>query len=252
MRLKDKVIIITGAAGAGIGQASARRFAEEGAKIVVSDAHPKRTGEMADKIASECGVETLGVVCNVRNRDEVQNLVDSAMEKFGRIDGLMNNAGINVLSDVKDMTDEQWDLVMEVVLRGTFYCTRAVLPHMIAGGRGGAIVNLSSTAGLEGSEQQSHYSAAKAGIVGFTKAVAKEVAEHNIRVNAIAPGLIMNPFLERIYPPERLDYLLSLPPLRRRGEPRDIANTALFLMGEEGSYLTGQTLCLSGGRIMIP
>lgn len=252
MRLKDRVIVITGAAGAGIGRACARRFAEEGAKLVLSDAHEKRTLAAAEEVAREFGVEAVGVVCNVRERAQVDALMAEAMSRFGRIDGLVNNAGINVLSSCIDMTDEQWNLVLDVCLRGTFHCVRAALPHMIAGGRGGAIVSLSSTAGLEGSPQQSHYSAAKAGIVAFSKAVAREVAEHGVRLNCIAPGLIMNPHLERIYPPERLEVMLQRAPLRRRGEPRDIANAALFLLCDEGSYLTGQTLCLSGGHVMIP
>lgn len=251
MRLKDKVIVITGAAGAGIGQASARRFAQEGARLVLSDAHAKRTEQMAETIARDHGVETLGVVCNVRERAEVDNLMKRAVERFGRIDGLMNNAGINVLTNCVDMTDEQWSLVIDVCLRGTFYCVRAALPYMIEQ-KSGAIVSLASTAGLEGSPQQSHYAAAKAGIIAFSKAVAKEVAEHNIRLNCIAPGLIMNPFLEKIYPPDRLNEMLKRAPLRRRGEPKDIANAALFLLCDEGSYLTGQTLCLSGGHVMIP
>jgi 3-oxoacyl-[acyl-carrier protein] reductase len=206
---------------------------------------------MAETVARDHGVETLGVVCNVREREQVENLMARAVERFGRIDGLMNNAGINVLTNCVDMTDEQWSLVYEVCMRGTFYCVRAALPYMIQQ-KGGAIVSLASTAGLEGSPQQSHYAAAKAGIIAFSKAVAKEVAEHNIRLNCIAPGLIMNPFLERIYPPERLAEMLERAPIRRRGEPRDIANAALFLLCDEGSYLTGQTLCLSGGHVMIP
>lgn len=251
MRLKDRVIVITGAAGKGIGFASARRFAQEGAKVVMSDAHAKRTSEAAEAVAREFGTETLGVVCDVRQKDQVENLMARAVERFGRIDGLMNNAGINVLTNVVDMTDEQWSLVIDVCLRGTFYCVRAALPQMIKQ-KSGAIVSMASTAGLEGSPQQSHYAAAKSGIVAFSKAVAKEVAEHNIRLNCIAPGLIMNPFLERIYPPDRLEKMLERAPLRRRGEPLDIANAALFLLCDEGSYLTGQTLCLSGGHVMIP
>ncbi len=251
MRLKDKVVVITGAAGVGIGGACARRFAQEGAKIVMSDAHAKRTEEAAQKVASEFGVETLGVECDVRRRDQVENLMKSAHARFGRIDALVNNAGINVLSNVVDMTDEQWDLVINVCLRGTFYCVRAVLPYMIEQ-KAGAIVSLSSTAGLEGSVQQCHYAAAKAGIIAFTKTVAKEVAIHNIRLNCIAPGLIMNPFLERIYPKEKLEENLKRAPLRRKGEPLDIANAALFLICDEGSYMTGQTMCLSGGHVMIP
>ncbi len=251
MRLKDKVIVVTGAAGAGIGQTSARRFAAEGANIVVSDTHEARTMAAAEAIRTEFGVDAIGVLCDVTKQDQVDGLIAAALERFGRIDGLLNNAGINVLTDCVDMTDEQWDLVLDVCLKGTFRCVRAVLPTMIAQ-QSGAIVSLSSTAGLSGSAHQAHYSAAKAGIVSFSKAVAREVAEHGIRLNCIAPGLIMNPFLQRIYPADQLESHLADIPLPRKGEPTDIANTALFLLSDEGSYLTGQTLCVSGGATMIP
>ena len=251
MRLEDKVIVVTGAAGAGIGQTSARRFAEEGAAIVVSDTHEARTLSAAEAIKSDYGVEAIGVLCDVRDQAQVDGLIAAALDRFGRIDGLLNNAGINVLTQCVDMTDEQWDLVLDVCLKGTFRCVRAVLPSMIKQ-KSGAIVSLSSTAGLMGSANQAHYAAAKGGIVSFSKAVAREVAEHNVRLNCIAPGLIMNPFLERIYPADSLAAYLDDIPLPRKGEPLDIANAALFLMSEEGSYMTGQTLCLSGGSWMIP
>ncbi len=251
MRLKDRVIIVTGGAGAGIGQMSARRFAEEGARIVLSDAHEGRAHSVAAAIAEDYGVDTLGVACDVRERQQVEELVAKTKDRFGRIDGLMNNAGINVLTQVVDMTDEQWDLVLDVCLRGTFYCCRAVLPTMIEQ-KSGSIVSLASTAGLSGSSGSAHYGAAKAGIIGFTKSAAQEVAEYGVRLNCIAPGLIMNPFLERIYPKEDLERYLAASPLKRNGEPLDIANAALFLMCDEGSYLTGQTLSLSGGSVMLP
>ena len=251
MRLQDKVVVVTGAAGAGIGHASASRFAEEGAAVVVSDAHEGRTNAVAEAIAADHGVETLAVVCDVRSREQVENLFRCAVEKFGRVDGLLNNAGINVLTKIVDMTDEQWSLVLDVCLRGTFYCVRAALPTMIEQGSG-SIVSLASTAGLRGGTNQAHYAAAKAGIIGFSKAAALEAAPHGVRVNCIAPGLIMNPFLERIYPREELEGYIAATPLSRQGEPLDIANAALFLMSDEGSYLTGQTLCLSGGSVMVP
>lgn len=251
MRLKDKVIVVTGGAGAGIGQTSARRFAEEGANIVLSDSHEARSQSVAASIGEDFGVETIGVPCDVRQKDQVENLMSRALERFGRIDGLMNNAGINVLSKVVDMTDEQWDLVLDVCLRGTFYCCRAVLPTMIEQGSG-SIISLASTAGLSGSSGSAHYGAAKAGIIGFTKSAAREVAEYGVRLNCIAPGLIMNPFLEKIYPKEDLESYLAASPLKRKGVPLDIANAALFLMCDEGSYLTGQTLSLSGGSVMVP
>ncbi len=250
MRLQDKVIIVTGSAGAGIGQTSARRFAEEGANVVVSDTHEKRTKEASEMIRDDFGVESIGVLCDVTNQEHVDNLVAATLEKFGRIDGLMNNAGINVLNECVDITDEQWDLVFDVCIKGTFRCVRAVLPAMIKQ-ESGSIVSLSSTAGLEGAPNQCHYAAAKAGVVAFSKSVGNEVAKHGIRLNAIAPGLIMNPFLERIYPKEQLEGYLETIPLPRKGEPKDIANTALFLMSDEGYYLTGQTLCVSGGSWMV-
>ncbi len=251
MRLKDRVIVLTGAAGAGIGQTSARKFAEEGAKIVLSDTHEKRTVAAAEAIEKDFGVEAIGVLCDVRENDQVEALMRKAVERFGRIDGLLNNAGINVLADCVDMTDDQWNLVMEVCLRGTFYCCRAVLPTMIEQ-KSGSIVSLASTAGISGSAHQAHYAAAKAGIISFTKAVAKEVAAHNVRLNCIAPGLIMNPFLEKIYPKESLEESQSSILLPHKGEPGDIANAALFLMSDEGNYMTGQTLCMAGGAVMIP
>ena len=193
MRLQDQVAIITGAAGAGIGQTTARRFAQEGAHVVISDTHPRRTDEVAQAIASEYGVKTLSVLCDVMFRDQVDALVQRTVDTFGRVDILVNNAGRNMLSSVAEMTDEQWETVINVCLRGTFYCSRAVLKPMMAQKRGN-IVSLSSVAGLRPSDKQAHYSAAKAGIIGFTRTLALEVAPYNIRVNAIAPGLIYNDF----------------------------------------------------------
>lgn len=250
MRLKDQVAIITGAAGAGIGQATARRFAQEGAQIVVSDTHPRRTDEVAEQIGSEYGVKTLGVICDVLAREQVEALVQQTLDTFGRVDILVNNAGRNILSPLAEMTDEQWDTVINVCLRGTFYCCRAVLKPMMEQNRGN-IVSLSSVAGLRGSEQQAHYCAAKAGIIGLTRTLALEVAAHNIRVNAIAPGLIYNDFLRRIYPDDFFDKAARSIPLGRMGQPTDIANAILYLVSDEGSYMTGQTLSVNGGTFMF-
>jgi 3-oxoacyl-[acyl-carrier protein] reductase len=250
MRLQDQVAIITGAAGAGIGQATARRFAQEGAHIVISDTHPRRTDEVAQQIAGEFGVKTLGVICDVQSREQVDNLVQRTLDAFGRVDILVNNAGRNILAPVAEMTDEQWDVVLNVCLRGTFYCSRAVLKPMLEQRRGN-IVSLSSVAGLRPSEKQAHYSAAKAGIIGFTRTLALEVASHNIRVNAIAPGLIYNDFLRRIYPDDFFDKASRSIPLGRMGQPIDIANAILYLVSEEGSYMTGQVLSVNGGTFMF-
>lgn len=250
-RLQDQVVIVTGAAGTGIGQTSARLFAREGAKLIISDAHEKRTLQVAEAIAEETGAETLGVVCDVRDREQVEGLMRQTVDRFGRIDCLMNNAGLNVQVDCVSMSDDQWNMVLDVCLRGTFYCVRAALPYMIESGKG-SIVSMASTAGIEGTALQSHYSAAKAGIIAFTKAVAKEVAKNDIRLNCIAPGSIANPYLEKIFSGDSGTPTGESAPLGRRGEPRDVAFAALFLLSEEGGYMTGQTLSLSGGQIMIP
>jgi len=250
MRLKDQVAIITGAAGAGIGQATARRFAQEGAYVVISDTHPRRTDEVAQAIASEYGVKTLGVLCDVLFREQVEALVQRTVDTFGRVDILVNNAGRNILSSVAEMTDEQWDTVINVCLRGTFYCSRAVLKSMMAQKRGN-IVSLSSVAGLRPSDKQAHYSAAKAGILGFTRTLALEVAPYNIRVNAIAPGLIYNDFLRRIYPDSLFDNAAKQTPLGRMGQPSDIANAICYLVSDEASYVTGQTISINGGTLMF-
>ena len=250
MKLKDQVAIITGAAGAGIGQTTARRFAEEGAHIVISDTHPRRTDEVAQAIASEYGVNTLSVLCDVSMPEHVEALVQKTVESFGQVDILVNNAGRNMLSSVAEMTDEQWNTVLDVCLKGTFYCCRAVLKPMMAQKRGN-IVSLSSVAGLRPSEQQAHYSAAKAGIIGFTRSLAIEAAPHNIRVNAIAPGLIYNDFLRRIYPDDFFDNAAQNTPLGRMGQPRDIANAICYLVSDEASYVTGQVLSVNGGTFMF-
>ncbi|MHC1567940.1 MAG: SDR family NAD(P)-dependent oxidoreductase [Candidatus Syntropharchaeia archaeon] len=250
MKLENRVAIVTGAAGAGIGQAIARIFAEEGANVVVSDSHAKRAEKVAEEIKSSYGRDILGIECNVANREHVERMVKETVDKWGRIDILVNNAGINKLSLVVDMDDETWDLVMDVNLKGTFYCSRAVLPYMI-NQKYGRIVNLSSIVGWLGSgDGEAHYCAAKAGIMAFTKSLAREVGKYNITVNAIAPGLIWNEFLARIYPKEALDKYVENAPLGRAGVPEDIAKAVLFLVSDENSYITGETLCVSGGAFM--
>ena len=250
MKLSGKVAIVTAAAGAGIGQATARILAENGASVVVSDAHPNRPFTMADSIKEALGVSTLGVQCDVTDRAQVDDMVRKTLTSFGRIDILVNNAGTNRVSRVVDMTDEDWDLVIDVNLKGTFYGTRAVLPTMIKQGSG-RIINLSSVAGWMGAaDDGAPYCTAKAGMQAFTKVVAHEVAEHNITANAIAPGLIPNEFLGRLYPKEFFEEMKQKTPVKRDGKPTDIANAILFLVSDEASFITGETLCVSGGLYM--
>jgi 3-oxoacyl-[acyl-carrier protein] reductase len=248
--LEGRVAIVTAAAGAGIGHAIARRFADEGAQVLVTDAHARRVQELAEAMSKDFGREFVGLEVDVTNVGQVRSMVQAALDRYGQIDILVNNAGINRLEPVWEMSDETWNLVIGVNLTGTFYCTRAVLPHMIERKKG-AIVSLSSSAGWIGSDEgEAHYCAAKAGIQGFTRAVAAEVGRHGIRINAIAPGLIYNPFLERIYPPEFFQRIAARTPLGRVGEPTDIANLATFLASDQSSYITGEVFCISGGMYM--
>ena len=250
MRVKDRVAIVTAAAGAGIGQAIARTLAREGAHVVVTDAHPRRSIEVAEDIRKTTGQEALGLQVDVTNRQQIDDAVKQTLAKFGRVDILVNNAGINKLAPVWEMDDETWDLVLNINLKGTFMCTRAVLPAMIKQ-RSGRIVSISSVAGLAPeSEGGSHYSAAKAGMLGFTRGVANEVAKYNILVNAVAPGFVPNPFLARIYPAEALRKLEESVPLKRAQTPQDIANATLWLVSDENESVTGQCLCVSGGMFM--
>jgi 3-oxoacyl-[acyl-carrier protein] reductase len=250
--LEGKVAIVTAAAGAGIGQATARRFAEEGAQVVISDAHARRVQEVAQAMSRDCGRAVLGLAADVRNVDQVNAVVRTAVQEYGQVDILMNNAGMNRLSPVSEMDDETWHLVLDVNLTGTFNCTRAVLPHMIER-RAGSIINMASYVGWAGSgEGEAHYCAAKAGVMGFTRAVAAEIGKYAIRVNAIAPGLIYNEFLGRIYPKEYLQEFISHIPLGRPGEPADVADLALFLASDMSRYVTGDVLGISGGHYMHP
>ncbi len=248
--LDGRVALVTAAAGSGIGQAIARRFAQEGAQVLVTDAHGRRVQEVAAAMTKDFGRDFVALEVDVTNVGQVHGMVQTALGRYGQVDILVNNAGINRLEPVWEMSDETWNLVIGVNLTGTFHCTRAVLPHMIER-KQGAIVNMASSAGWMASDEgEAHYCAAKAGVMAFTRAVAAEVGRHGIRINAIAPGLIYNPFLDRIYPPEFFQRMAQSTPLGRVGEPPDIANLATFLAGDQSSYITGEVFCISGGMYM--
>lgn len=250
MKLKDQVAIVTAAAGAGIGQAIVRRFAAEGAHVVISDAHAKRPLALAEELSREHGREFLGLQVDATNKAQVEQMVQRTLDKYGRVDILVNNAGINKLEPAWEMSEETWDFVIRTNLYSTFYCTRAVLPHMVQR-RSGKIVSLASVAGWIGSNDgEAHYCAAKAAVMGYTRAVAAEVGKYGIRVNAIAPGLIYNEFLRRIYPDEMFKSVEKRTPLGRVGKPEDIANLALFLVSDESSFISGEVMCCSGGLYM--
>ncbi len=250
MKLLNRVALLTAAAGAGIGQATARIMAREGAKVVVTDAHEERAISVARAIHEERGTETLGMRCDVTRKEDVERVVAATLERFGRVDILFNNAGTNRPAHVVDMTDETWGLVINTSLSGTFYCCRAVLPAMIAQKRG-RIVSITSVAAFRGLKAgHAHYAAAKAGVMAFTRCLAMEAAEHCITVNTIAPSFIYNEFIPHIYPEEEIERMYEEIPYPRKGTPEDIANTVLFLVSDEGEYITGQTICVTGGSWM--
>jgi 3-oxoacyl-[acyl-carrier protein] reductase len=249
MRLKDKVAFLTGAAGAGIGQSAARLLAKEGARIVITDVHQERSRAVAEQIAKDLNADTLGIGCDVTQREAVEAAVRAALDAFGRIDILVNNAGTNRPTPVVTMADETWDLVLNTTLRGTFYCCRAVLPAMIRQSAG-RIVNIGSVAAFMGlGAGHAHYAAAKAGLTAFTRCLATEVAQHYITVNTVAPSFIYNEFIPHIYPEEEIKRMQDMIPYPRKGTPEDVARTVLFLV-TDGEYITGQTICVTGGSFM--
>jgi len=250
MRLKGKVALLTAAAGAGIGQATAKIMAREGANVVVTDMHPERPLSVAEEIRKEYGVETLGFRLDVTKREEIGDIVDRVLDRFGRIDILFNNAGTNRPAQIKDITDEAWETVIGTCLTGTFYTCRAVLPHMMNQDFG-RIVNVASTAAFQGLDHgHAHYAAAKAGVLAFTRCLAMEAAPRHITANTLAPSFIYNEFIPHLYPREEIDRMNRDIPYPRKGTPEDVANTALFLVSDEGEYITGQTLCVTGGSWM--
>lgn len=250
MRLKDKVALLTAAAGAGIGQATGRVMAREGAAVVITDMHEDRAKAVAGEIAEEYGVRTLGLKCDVTSAADVKNAVDVTLDTFGRVDILFNNAGTNRPTQVTDITDEIWDLVLATTLTGTFYCCRAVVPAMMKQ-KTGRIISVTSVAGFRGlAGGHAHYAAAKAGVMAFTRCLAMEVAPYRITANTIAPSFIFNEFIPHIYPREEIDRMFEEIPYPRKGTPDDVANAALFLASDEGEYMTGQTLCVTGGSWM--
>lgn len=251
-RLKGKVAIVSAAAGAGMGQAVAQRFAQEGAEVVVTDAHEKRVAETAEKLSDECGRKVLGYKVDVRSSDEIAASVQGTLDRHGCIDILYNNAGFNKLAPVWELKDEDWALVQDICLGGCFRFSRAVLPHMITR-KQGAIVNVASIAGWHsdtGGGGQAAYAAAKAGVMGLTRAIAAEVGPHGVRANSIAPGLIYNQFLDRIYDKHWFEAKARETVLGRMGRVEDVTGLAVFLCSEEAAFITGEVFCVSGGRYM--
>ena len=243
--LADKVVVVTASAGAGIGQAAARRCLEEGARVVISDSHERRLGETLDALKAEHGDAVAAMACNVTDEADVQRLIGSAVTTFGRLDVMINNAGLGGTKSLLEMTDEEWARVLDVTLNGTFRCTRAALRQMVAQGGGGAIVNNSSVIGWRAQEGQAHYAAAKAGVMALTRCAALDAAQHNVRINAVAPSLAMHPHLVKVTSEELLAELTKREAFGRYAEPWEVANVMVFLASDYASYLTGEIVSVS-------
>jgi 3-oxoacyl-[acyl-carrier protein] reductase len=243
--LEGKVVVITAAAGAGIGAAAARRSLEEGARVVISDAHERRLGETLTRLREQHGDAVAALPCDVTDEAQVQQLVAGAVERFGRIDVMINNAGLGGTKSVLDMTDDEWTRVLDVTLNGTFRCTRAALRQLVAQGDGGAVVNNASVLGWRAQPGQAHYAAAKAGVMALTRCAALDAAAHHIRVNAVSPSLAMHPHLAKVTDEDLLAELTKREAFGRYAEPWEVANVMVFLASDYASYLTGEVLSVS-------
>ncbi|HYA53253.1 MAG TPA: SDR family oxidoreductase [Streptosporangiaceae bacterium] len=243
--LAGKVVVVTAAAGTGIGSAVAARCLAEGAQVVLSDRHERRLAAARDELARAHGDRVCAQACDVTDETQVGALVAAAVSRFGRIDVLVNNAGLGGTSSVLEMTDEQWRAVLDVTLTGTFRCTRAGLRQMVAQGHGGAVVNNASVLGWRAQPGQAHYAAAKAGVMALTRCAALDVAQHGIRVNAVAPSLAIHPFLAKVTGEELLAELAAREAFGRAARPWEVANVIVFLASDYASYLTGEVVSVS-------
>jgi 3-oxoacyl-[acyl-carrier protein] reductase len=247
MRFDNQVALVTAAAGAGIGRACARALAEAGATVVVTDLHEARTHSTAAELQEELGGEVIGLPLDVTDEARVAAVVEEVYERYGRLDIAINNSGYTDQAALWEMSTESWRKTIDISLTGHFFVIRAALQKMREQ-KSGTIVNIASVAGWMGSlRAEAHYTAAKAGVMGLTRAAAGEAAQFGVRVNGVAPGLAWNEFLGRIYPPDFFDDIVERTPLGRAGTPEDIANAVLFLASDRASFITGEVLTVSGG-----
>ncbi|MBU0581122.1 MAG: 3-oxoacyl-[acyl-carrier-protein] reductase [Candidatus Margulisbacteria bacterium] len=244
--LKSKVAVVTGSAR-GIGKAIATKFAQAGAKVVITDINVEQCEETAKEIA-KLGVETLAIGCNVTKKDEVNNLMNKTKEKFGSIDIIVNNAGVTRDGLFVRMKEEDWDLVLNINLKGTFLCAQAAGTIMMKQ-RKGKIINIASVSGIFGNAGQANYASSKAGVIGLTKVIARELAGRNVNCNAIAPGFIKTDMTDKLSDEIKANVEKQIP-LGKMGTVEDISNVALFLASEESNYMTGQVLSVCGGLVM--
>jgi 3-oxoacyl-[acyl-carrier protein] reductase len=245
--LKGKTVVVTAAAGTGIGFSVAKRAAEEGATLLISDFHERRLGEAAEAIHAATGHRPLAAVCDVTVEDQVQALRDAALTGLGHVDVLINNAGLGGEVNVVDMADAQWHRVLDVTLTSVMRMTRAFLPAMQERGTG-SIVNNASVLGWRAQKGQSHYAAAKAGVMAFTRCSALEAAEFGVRINAVAPSIAMHAFLAKVTTDELLAKLSAQEAFGRPAEVWEVANVMIFLASDLASYMTGEILSVSSQR----
>jgi 3-oxoacyl-[acyl-carrier protein] reductase len=245
--LKGKTVVITAAAGTGIGFSAAMRAAEEGASVLISDFHARRLNESADRIAEKLGARPEICVCDVTVEAQVQNLRDVALQKLGRVDVLINNAGLGGEAPITEMTDDQWSRVLDVTLTSLFRMTRAFLPVMYAA-KSGVMVNNASVLGWRAQKGQAHYAAAKAGVMAFTRCAAMEAADYGVRINAVSPSLAMHPFLAKVTTEAALAELVQREAFGRPAEVWEVANVMMFLASDLSSYMTGEVIACSSQR----
>jgi 3-oxoacyl-[acyl-carrier protein] reductase len=235
--------LVTAAAGTGIGFATAKRCAEEGAVVVLSDQHERRLREAAEQLEEATGARPATAVCDVTDQQQVDAMFETAIAATGVLDVVINNAGLGGTADLVDMTDEQWSGVLDVTLNGTFRCTRAALQHMLPRGRG-VIVNNASVLGWRAQRGQAHYAAAKAGVMALTRCAAIEAAP-NVRVNAVAPSLAVHEHLAKVMPQATIDDLVTREAFGRSAEPWEVANVIVFLASDYSGYMTGEIVSVS-------
>lgn len=252
MRLAEKVAMITGA-GSGIGEATAHLFAREGAAVMIADINGEAAQKVCEAIQAEGG-HAAWVQTDVTSEESAAAMIQTTLARFGRVDILFNNAGNEGFGSVVNTDLAVWERIFAVHVRGTFLCSKYVIPAMIEGGKGGVVINVSSVAGLIGIPNMAAYCAAKGAIVNLTRAMAVDFAAHHIRVNCIAPGTTMTPLGQRLIAndtPERLAQRLSRYPLGRFGQPEEIARSVLFLASDDSSYATGMCLTIDGGLTCV-
>ncbi|MFT3864692.1 MAG: SDR family oxidoreductase [Solirubrobacterales bacterium] len=242
--LAGKTVLVTAAAGTGIGFATALRCAQEGARVAISDRHERRLAEAAERLAAETGEAPAAIPCDVTDEAQVGAMIEAAVAGLGHLDVMVNNAGLGGEKNILEMSDEEWSTVLDVTLNGTFRCTRAALRHMAPRGSG-VVVNNASVLGWRAQPGQAHYAAAKAGVMALTRCAAMDVADRGVRVNCVAPSIAIHENLARSAPQELLDRLAAAEAFGRSAEPWEVATTIVFLASDYSAYMTGEVVSVS-------